>query len=413
MKIVVIGGGAAGLMAAYAAAAGPNEVILLEKNEKLGKKIYITGKGRCNLANSCDMQTFLKNVVSNPRFLYGAVSRLDPDATVALFNELGLDTKTERGNRVFPVSDHASDVTKTLEKALKKAGVSIYLNTEVTGIVTENGEFCSVRAADGKEIHADACIIATGGLSYPSTGSTGDGYGFALKMGHTVVPCVPSLVGLKTKEKFVSEMEGLSLKNIRLDAYLSGKKKYSEQGEMLFTHNGVSGPLILTASALFARELSEGKELKLLIDLKPSLTAEVLEERLIKEFAAASNKEIKNVMRSLIPSSMIVPFLRLCSISGEKKVNSVTAGERKKIVSVLKGFCLNVSEAGGFNEAVVTKGGIKVNEIDPKTMESKLVKNVFFAGEIIDVDAFTGGFNLQIAWSTGYAAGSAVSGISG
>ena len=230
-------------------------------------------------------------------------------------------------------------------------------------------------------------------------------------MGHTVVPCVPSLVGLKTEEKFVSEMEGLSLKNIRLDAYLAGKKKYSEQGEMLFTHNGVSGPLILTVSALFARNLAEGEGLKLLIDLKPSLTTEVLEERLLKEFSAASNKEIKNVMRSLIPSSMIMPFLRLCSISGEKKVNSVTAPERKKIVSVLKGFELNVTGAGGFSEAVVTKGGIKVNEIDPKTMESKLVKNVYFAGEIIDVDAFTGGFNLQIAWSTGYAAGSALSGV--
>ena len=408
MKIIVIGGGAAGLMAAYAASAGSNEVILLEKNEKLGKKIYITGKGRCNLANSCDTQTFLKNVVSNPRFLYGAVSRLDPDATVALFNELGLETKLERGNRVFPVSDHASDVTRTLEKALKKCGVSILLNSEVNTVKTVDGRFCSVVLSNGKEITADACVIATGGLSYPSTGSTGDGYGFALKMGHTVIPCVPSLVGLKTKESFVSEMEGLSLKNIRLDAYLSGKKKYSEQGEMLFTHNGVSGPLVLTASALFARDLADGAELKLIIDLKPSLEPEVLEERLLREFASASNKDIKNVMRSLIPSSMIEPFLRLCSINGEKKVNSVTAPERKKIISVLKGFELNVTGAGGFNEAVVTKGGIKVNEIDPKTMESKLVKNVYFAGEVIDVDAFTGGFNLQIAWSTGYAAGTAL-----
>ena len=411
MKIVVIGGGAAGLMAAYAAAAGSNEVILLEKNEKLGKKIYITGKGRCNLTNSCDLQTFMKNVVSNPRFLYGAVSRLDPDATVALFNELGLETKIERGSRVFPTSDHASDVTKVLEKAIRKAGVSILLNSEVTEIVTEEGSFSSVRLADGKEITADACIIATGGLSYPSTGSTGDGYKFAINMGHTVVTCVPSLVGLKTKEKYVCELEGLSLKNVRLDAYLSGKKKFSEQGEMLFTHNGVSGPLILTVSALFARELDFGNELKLVIDLKPALEPEVLEERILREFNASLNKELKNVLPHLVPLSMTGTILRLCSINGEKKVNAVTAPERKKLVSVLKGFELNISDMGGFNEAVVTKGGVKVSEINPKTMESKLVKNVFFAGEIIDVDAFTGGYNLQIAWSTGYAAGTAVSGL--
>ncbi|MCR4624900.1 MAG: NAD(P)/FAD-dependent oxidoreductase [Lachnospiraceae bacterium] len=407
MKIIVIGGGAAGLMAAYTAAA-KCEVLLLEKNEKLGKKIYITGKGRCNLANYCDSRTFLKNVVSNQKFLYSAISRFDPYSTVALFNELGLETKTERGNRVFPVSDHASDVTKVLEKAARKAGVKIELNCAVTDIKTEQGCFKAVRTADGREIYADACIIATGGLSYPSTGSTGDGYDFAVKAGHTVTKCVPSLVGLKTKETFVQEMEGLSLKNVRLDVYLNGKKKYSDFGEMLFTHNGVSGPLVLTASAMFARDLAAGADVKLFIDLKPALEQDVLDERLVREFSETSNKELKNALKSLLPSSMIPVFIKLAGISGERKVNTITAPERKKIRNLLKAFELNVSEAGGFNEAVITQGGVKVNEIDPKTMGSKLVKNLYFAGEVIDVDAFTGGFNLQIAWSTGVAAATGI-----
>ena len=405
MKTIVIGGGAAGMMAAYSSALQGNETVLLERNEKLGKKIYITGKGRCNLSNYCTGEDFLKNVVSNPKFLYSSVNRLDPFETVGLFNQLGLKTKVERGNRVFPESDIASDVTKTLERALKKLKVTILTGTRVTEIREKDGSFYSVVTDSNGEMTADACIIATGGLSYPSTGSTGDGYELAKKLGHKVVDTLPSLVGLKTGEDFVKEMEGLSLKNIVLKVTVNGKQKFKEMGEMLFTHNGVSGPLILTASSDFARDIASGKTIELFIDLKPALSPEELDARILKDFGKMTNKSVKNVLGALLPSSMVPVFLKVCGIDEDKKVNSITAAERRKMVETVKAFKLTVKKSGDFSEAVITKGGIKTSEIDPKTMESKLVKKLYFAGEVIDVDAYTGGYNLQIAWTTGYTAG--------
>ena len=393
------------MMAAYSSATQGNETVLLERNEKLGKKIYITGKGRCNLSNYCSGEDFLKNVVSNPKFLYSSVNRLDPFETVGLFNQLGLKTKVERGNRVFPESDIASDVTKTLERALKKLKVTILTGIRVTDIRVEDGSFFSVMTDVNGEMTADACIIATGGLSYPSTGSTGDGYELAKKLGHKVVDTLPSLVGLKTEEDFVKEMEGLSLKNIVLKVTVNGKQKFKEMGEMLFTHNGVSGPLILTASSDFARDIASGKTIELFIDLKPALSPEELDVRILKDFGKMTNKSVKNVLGALLPSSMVPVFLKVCGIDEDKKVNSITAAERRKMVETVKAFKLTVKKSGDFSEAVITKGGIKTSEIDPKTMESKLVKKLYFAGEVIDVDAYTGGYNLQIAWTTGYTAG--------
>jgi len=405
VKTIVIGGGAAGMMAAYASAVNGHETVLLERNEKLGKKIYITGKGRCNLSNYCGRDDFLSAVVSNPRFLYSSISRLDPSDTVALFNSLGLKTKVERGNRVFPESDRASDVTAVLEKALLGLNVKIKKLCRVTAIKSRDNVFCGVETEGGELIEGDACVIATGGKSYPSTGSTGDGYDFALQLGHTVVKPVPSLVGLKTRESFVGRLEGLSLRNIGLKVYENNKQKFGGQGEMLFTHNGVSGPLILTVSALFARSLAEGNGLKLVIDLKPALERDVLDARLLRDFKNNSNKSLKNVLGGLVPSSMIPVVIDILEMDGEKKVNSVTAVERKKLLELLKNFELHADSAGTFAEAVVTSGGIKVGEVKPGTLESKLVKGVYFAGEVLDLDAFTGGYNLQIAWSTGFLAG--------
>ena len=405
MKVIVIGGGAAGMMAAYSASMNGAEVLLIEKNEKLGKKIYITGKGRCNLANFCTKEDFMKNVVSNPKFLYSSLNQLPPYDTVDLFNSMGLKTKVERGNRVFPESDHASDVTKALEKTLRQKGVKILLNTGVKKILDRNGVFSGVETDCGEVILGDACIVATGGLSYPSTGSTGDGYEFARRMGHTLTKMYPSLVGLKTKETFVKEMEGLSLRNIAVKFIIDGKEKFREQGELLFTHNGVSGPLILTASALFTGDIASGKKTKLIIDLKPALTEEALDARIVRDFTSMSNKAVKNILGGLVPSSMVAVVLRLSGIGGDKKANSVTANERKNLIKVIKSFTLEIKNTGDYSEAVVTKGGVSTKEINPRTLESLKCSGVYFAGEVIDVDAFTGGYNLQIAWSTGYTAG--------
>jgi len=394
------------MMSALAAAMNGAEVVLLEKNEKLGKKIYITGKGRCNLTNYCDRETFLKNCMANPKFLYSAINGLDSYETVEMFNNLGLETKVERANRVFPVSEHASDVTKVLEKTLRDYGVTIQLNTCAKGIVSENGRFKAVKTNRG-ELEADSCIIATGGISYPSTGSTGDGYIFARSLGHTVTDTVPSLVGLKTKELFVRDAEGLSLKNIAVKATVNGKMIYNEQGEMLFTHNGISGPLILTLSSIICGDLAAGKEVKVFIDLKPALDISELDARILKDFSEMINREFKNSLGKLLPASLVQVIVSLSGINADKKVNEITAEERKKLVSLIKGVELNIARSGGFEEAVITRGGVSTKEINPKTMESKLVAGVYFAGELIDVDALTGGFNLQIAWSTGYAAGTA------
>lgn len=408
-KVIVIGGGAAGLMSAAVLAEYGNEVILIEKNEKLGKKIYITGKGRCNLTNLCDRDSFFKSVVTNPKFLYSCVNNFDAVATVDFFENHGLETKEERGNRVFPVSDHASDVSKTLEKAIKAAGGKILFNSVVNEILHDENGFYGVRLLNGEEISGEACVIATGGLSYETTGSTGDGYMFARRLGHTVTETYPSLVGLKTNETFVKELEGLSLKNIQLIAYVDGKKKYDERGEMLFTHSGVSGPLVLTLSSQITSELAKGKKVDLKIDMKPAMDMDTLEKRVLKDFGEAMNKSLKNSLGGLLPSSMIPVVVRLSGIDGEKKVNSISVAERKNLLELIKGIPLSVKATGGFGEAVITQGGVSVKEVNPKTMESKLCKGVYFAGEVLDVDALTGGFNLQIAWSTAYAAAEAIS----
>ncbi len=405
---VIIGGGAAGMLCGTVLAENGIKTTIIEKNEKLGKKIYITGKGRCNLTNLCDSTEFLKNVVSNSKFLFSSISGFDSAAAVDFFEARGLATKEERGRRVFPQSDHASDVTKTLERAFRNAGGKVLLNTRVSDIKCDDGCFKSVILSDGTSIEADACVIATGGLSYEMTGSTGDGYMFARRNGHTVTDTYPSLVGLKTVESYVTGLEGLSLKNIGLKAYSDGKKKYDERGEMLFTHNGVSGPLILTLSALIAKDIANGKKCKIQIDLKPAMDFEMLDSRILRDFSDEKNKSLKNVLGALVPSSLVPVIIGLAGIDGDKKVNSVSAAERQKLAETIKCMQLEIKSSGGFSEAVITQGGVSVKEINPKTMESKLCKGLFFAGEVIDVDAFTGGYNLQIAWITAYAAAMAI-----
>ena len=407
-KLAVVGGGAAGMMAALCAARGGAEVILVEKNEKLGKKLYITGKGRCNLTNACPAEDLINNIVTNSRFLYSSIYGFDSFSVMDFFEALGLKLKTERGNRVFPESDKSSDVIKALETALRKIGVKILLNTAVKDIIIQDGVFQGI-LTDNKntgKIEADACFIATGGLSYPSTGSTGDGYMFAEKAGHKVTETFPSLTGLKCSENYTAEMEGLSLKNVVMSAEIGGKCVYKEMGELLFTHNGISGPLVLSLSALHTRKLvQDGATVK--IDLKPALDREMLDKRILKDFDEMQNRQFSNSLVKLLPSSMIPVIVKLSGIDPEKKVNSVTKSERKILIDLIKGFPLSVTGLGGYNEAVITKGGVNVKEINPSTMESKLVKGLYFIGEVLDVDALTGGFNLQIAWSTAYAAAKA------
>ncbi len=403
-RVAVIGGGASGLMAAYAAAKNGNEVTLFEKNEKTGKKIYITGKGRCNVTNDCTPDEFLQNVVHGEKFLRGAVWAFSPADLMEFLRSFGLELKVERGNRVFPLSDHASDVTKTLEKACRSVGVSIrlqeniekieILHSTVSGIVSEKGRF-----------PCDAVVIATGGLAYPSTGSTGDGYLFAKEAGHSVTPLVPSLTGIELKED-VSSLQGISLKNVVLTAKRGGKTMFSELGEMLFTHYGISGPLVLTLSALVAR--IPLREISLSVDLKPALDEKKLDDRLLRDLKDRCNEQMKNVMRGLLPAGVCGAVLKQAGVAAEKRANSLTKEERGRLVSVLKGFPLTPVSLRGFSEAVVTSGGVDLKEIDPKTMESKKVKGLCFCGEVLDADAFTGGFNLQIAFSTGYAAGNGI-----
>ncbi len=396
----MIGGGAAGLMAAYAAASNGAEVLLVEKNEKLGKKIYITGKGRCNLTNNCPPNEFLQNVVRGGKFLTGSIYRFSSADTMKFMEEHGLDLKTERGNRVFPVSDHASDVTKTLERACREVGVKIKLNCEVRKIVVENSITRGVVLSTEK-ILADRVVVATGGLSYPSTGSTGDGLRFAEETGHTIMPCVPSLVGLEAKG--VTAAQGISLRNCVLTACRKGKIIFSEFGELLFTHYGISGPLVLSLSANINRIPIQ--ELSLAIDFKPGLNNRLLDARLLRDFSERSNEQMKNVMRGLLPLGLVELVLKLAQVSEEKRANSITREERMRLVKVLKEFPVKPVSLRGFSEAVVTSGGVDLKEINPKTMQSKLVDGLYFCGEVLDCDAYTGGFNLQIAFSTGYIAG--------
>ena len=403
-KIAVAGGGAAGMIAAVFAARNGNEVSLYEKNEKLGKKLFITGKGRCNLTNTAEMEDMFNAVVSNPKFLYSSFYSFTNDQTIAFFEELGVKTKTERGGRVFPASDHSSDVIHGLERELNRLGVRMELNTEVKEILTENGKVQGLMLASGKKVEADAVIVAAGGLSYPSTGSTGDGYRMARSCGHKVTRLFPALVPMEVKEWYAKELMGLSLRNIEITITDGTKKLYQDFGEMLFTHYGVSGPVILSASSIVGSRLAE-KELTLHIDLKPALAKEQLDKRVLREFDANHNRQFKNASAGLFPAKLRPVIVELSGIPEEKKVNEITREERKKFTDLIKDFSMTLTGLRSYNEAIITKGGVSVKEIDPGTMESKLVKGLFFAGEVLDLDAVTGGFNLQIAWSTGFLAG--------
>ena len=397
-RICVIGGGAAGMMAAYFASCGGGEVTLFEKNPFCGKKINITGKGRCNLTNQCDVQEFLRNVPTNPRFLYKALNNLSPDATTALFEALGVPLKVERGRRVFPVSDRAADVSAALKKSCDDSGVKTEYK-KVQKVETKDGAVSAVVLQGGKRVECDACIIATGGASYPKTGSDGDGYRIAEELGHSIVPLKPSLVPLVTEDEWCRELMGLSLINVRLSVFQGEKEKFSEQGEMLFTHFGVSGPLVLSASCHI------NGEAQAYIDLKPALDEETLDRRILRDFEELKNKDFANSLGALLPQKLIPVVVAQSGIPPHKKVNSVTKEERRRLVQLLKGLSFTIIGKRPIDEAIITSGGVSVKEINPSTMESKLVKGLFFAGEVIDVDAYTGGYNLQIAFSTGALAG--------
>lgn len=410
--VIVVGGGAAGMFAAIAAAKNGHQVTLYEKNEKLGKKIFITGKGRCNITNAADMEELFDAVVTNSKFLYSSFYGYTNQNVIDFFEDAGVPVKIERGNRVFPISDHSSDVIRALEREMKKVGVKVCLNTEVKSVEAEKGKFNKVVLKDATTQTADACIVATGGLSYRSTGSTGDGFRFAENVGHKVIQCFPSLVPMETKEPWICELQGLSLRNVEAKI-LDGKKElYKDFGEMLFTHFGVSGPLIISASSYVGKKFmdknGQKKELTLEIDLKPALTEEQLDQRVLRDFEENHNRQFKNAITKLFPTKLIPVMLELGGIDPEKKVNSIEKEERRQFVHLIKHFRMTLTGLRDYPEAIITKGGVNVKEIDPGTMESKLVKGLYFAGEVLDLDALTGGFNLQIAWSTGYAAGNAI-----
>ncbi len=400
--VIIIGGGAAGLMAATTAAMSGKKVLVLEKMPRPARKIMITGKGRCNLTNNTDQNGLIANVCRNGRFLYSAFSRFNAQDTMDFFENAGVCLKTERGNRVFPVSDKSVDIVDALVNSAKRAGVKI-LNKEVTAILTENGAVRGVRCSNGEEIYCESLLIATGGKSYPTTGTTGDGYKFAESLGHTVTKLRPSLVPMEVYEGFPEQLSGLSLKNVSLTVINKGKTCFKEQGEMLFTHFGISGPLVLSASASLEDEPSE--DCMAYIDLKPALSEEQLDKRILRDFENSKNRELINSLDNLLPKKLVSPVIASACIDPRTRVNSLTKPQREGLVKTLKALPLTITALRGFNEAVVTRGGVSVKEIDPKTMASKLVGGLYFAGEVIDVDAFTGGFNLQIAFSTGYLAG--------
>ena len=401
-EIIVVGGGAAGMAASLFAARNGASVTLLEKNEKLGKKVYITGKGRCNLTNDCDRDTFLSQVPRNPRFLYAALSFFSPQDMMALLESAGCPVTVQRGRRVFPATEKASDVTKALASLMHAAGVRVRLNTAVSSLETEGGLVTAVRTASGERIPADAVILCTGGFSYPSTGSTGDGYRFAAEAGHTVLSPSPVLVGLETAEDWPRALQGLSLKNVTLTLALGRKVLYTELGEMLFTHFGVSGPLVLEASCHLPEDLS-GVSLR--IDLKPGLTPEQLDARLLRDFAASGKKQLQTELNSLLPSRLANLFPGLCGLPDSLLCSQVTGAQRRRLAETLKALPLPVRALRPIAEAVVTRGGVSVREVDPAAMRSRILPNLYFAGELLDVDAHTGGYNLQIAWSTGALAG--------
>lgn len=404
-RVLIVGAGAAGMYAAVWAARNGQEVRVFEKNEKAGKKLFITGKGRCNLTNACDVEDLFEAARSNPKFLYSSFYTHTNQDVIDFFEELGMKTKTERGGRVFPASDHSSDVIRTLEQEMKRLKVELRLNCRVEKICQENGKFTGVLLADGTMETGDACIVATGGMSYPSTGASGDGYRFAGEMGHAITELKPSLVPIQTEEEWVPQLMGLSLRNVELKV-LDGKRQlFCEMGEMLFTHYGVSGPLVISASADVGARL-EQRKLKLSVDLKPALSEERLDQRILRDFQEQKNKQFKNSLGKLLPSKLIPVIVKLSEIPPEKKINEISREERGRLVYLIKHLEMTAVNLRGWNEAIITKGGVSVREIDPGTMESRKIKNLYFVGEVLDLDAVTGGFNLQIAWSTAYAAAS-------
>lgn len=404
--IIVVGGGAAGMMAAIFAARNDKNVTLIEKNEKLGKKLFITGKGRCNFTNACDTEDLFGNVVTNPKFLYSAFYSFSNQMVMDFFEEIGLPYKIERGNRVFPVSDHSSDVIKVLHHEMEKLDVKICLDTKVTSLIIENG-ICrgvEIKTVTGrKKLLADSVIVATGGVSYERTGACKDGYEFAKAAGHTITDIQPSLVPFELEDECCKDLMGISLKNVSVDIYGDHKKIYSEFGEMLFTHFGVSGPIMIKASAYIHKHLD--KDLKLYIDLKPALDEKTLDERLLKDFQLFQNKQLKNSLDKLMPKALIPVVIDKSGLDREKKIHEITREERLILGQTIKKLPFTIKGLRGWDEAIITKGGIQVKEIDPGTMESKVTAGLYFAGEVLDLDALTGGYNLQIAWSTGFLAG--------
>lgn len=406
MDIIVVGGGAAGMMAAVSAAEYGHHVILIEKNEKLGKKIYITGKGRCNFTNACDINDFFSSVIRNPKFLYSSLYGFSNTDVMEFFEMHGMPVKVERGGRAFPVSDHSSDVIKTLSDYLKLLGVDIRLNTKLEKLIIDNNKISGVITDKGK-IDADSVILALGGKSYPSCGADGDTWRIFKNCDIKVNPAMPSLVPLNCKEAFVPELQGLSLKNVKLTLTVENNIRYSEMGEMLFTHFGISGPLVLSSSCYLSSE-DYTKEPKVSIDLKPALDDKTLDERILSDFAEIKNKQFKNSLNKLLPSKLIPVVIMLSGINPDKPVHEITREDRKNLVYILKHLTMTITGNRGFNEAIITRGGIDVSEINPKTMELKKIKGLFVAGEMIDTDALTGGYNLQIAWSTGHLSGTSV-----
>lgn len=439
-NIVVIGAGPAGMMAAIVAAKAGHQVTLLEKNEKIGKKLFITGKGRCNVTNACEIEELFSNVMEHDKFLYSAIYGFDNQAVMRFFEEAGCKLKIERGQRVFPESDHSSDVIRVLDTQMRLAGVNLLLNREVESVLTkklvdekveseeiveekndkykkkakkkkleQTSVITGVKLKNKEVIAADSVIVATGGISYVLTGSTGDGYRFARDCGHSIEELSPALVPFQIKEEWCKDLQGLSLRNVTATVEVEGKKVYSDFGEMLFTHYGVSGPLMLSASSYYVHK-AKGKQAKLYIDLKPALTKEQLDKRILREFDENKNKQFKNAITSLFPAKLLPIMPVLAGINPDKKVHEITKEERERFVDVIKCLELSITGIRDYNEAIVTKGGVKVSEVSPSTMESKLVKGLYFAGEVLDLDALTGGFNLQIAWSTGYLAGMSATG---
>lgn len=407
-RVIIVGGGAAGMLAAVFAAKKGCEVTLFEKNEKLGKKLYITGKGRCNVTNDCSPEELLGAVVQNAKFLYSAFYSFSSQDMMEFLEDAGTALKTERGNRVFPCSDHSSDIIRALERKMKEFGVRIRLKAPVKSLILEEDRATGVCLTDGSIHKAEAVLVATGGLSYPTTGSTGDGYRFARDAGHKVTELSPSLVPLLTKEAYIPEMAGLSLKNVELTIKNGKKILYRDFGEMMFTHSGITGPLVLSASAHVGAALKKSGELPAFLDLKPALSLEQLDARILREFEAGKNKQFKNVIGVLFPSSLTPVMLKIGGISPEKPIHEISREERLHFGSLVKAFPLTITGLGEFKEAVITRGGVAVKEINPATMESKKIRGLYFAGEVLDLDAVTGGFNLQIAWSTAYLAAMAV-----